>query len=303
MQAMASPKNQAEFIRDVQHFRSVFAAAADDNAQFCTLQERDCATMPLDLQSSFKRTVASAAFGKWFGLESDFPEKGPDNALFFSHASMSYLRGCCAALESLTPPSDVRTVTIVKRLLDAGLADAYLVNSANFGNCMLAVLGAACHSVSTYIVARVAALVSCAALSLQELGDVLTLDGGAVAELDASVSAYSIKQFPIRVVSEVLAFLSIAGVARMIDDGGGVMVVPPHLKPLLLQWAASQGFNELDAHAAIGDSFEALLLLFDLSFSVICFMLKGFVAMPPLINLTALNSGLLSPGRTSSVFE
>ncbi len=265
MQAMATPKNQAEFIRDVQHFRLVFAAADDDNAQFCTLQERKCAAMPSDLQASFKQTVASAAFKKWLGSESDLPEKGFDNALFFSHASMLYVRGCCAALESLSPPNDVRTVTIVKKMLDAGLADVCLVKSATFGNCVLAVLDAACHCVSTYIVARVAALASCAALSLQELGDVLTLDGGAVAELDASVSAYSMKQFPLRVVSEVLAFLSIAGVTCMLDDEGAVMVVPPYLKPLLLHWAASQGFSELDAHTAIGDAFDAFLLLFDLS--------------------------------------
>ncbi len=261
MQAMAAPEARAEFIRDVHHFRSVFATAADNFAQFCTMQERSAAAMPLDFQASFKRVIASAQFAKWFESEDGLRSAGSDNALFFSHASMAYLRGSCAALESLTPTADVRTATIVKRMLDAGLADVCLTETVSLGNCVLAVLDTACQRVSKYIVARVSALVSCAPLSLQELGDVLTLDGGAVGELDASVSAYSIKQFPLRVVSDVLVYLAVLGVARMVDDTGGAVVVPPHLQPLLLQWAASKGFGELDAHTAIGTLFELFVLL------------------------------------------
>ena len=201
---------------------------------------------------------------------------------------MAYLRGSCAALESLTPTADVRTATIVKRMLDAGLADVCLTETVALGNCVLAVLGAACQRVSKYIVARVSALVSCAPLSLQELGDVLTLDGGAVGELDASVSAYSIKQFPLRVVSDVLVYLAVLGVARMVDDTGGAVVVPPHLQPLLLQWSAFQGFGELDAHTAIGDSLYFLFLL------PLDYLFRYFLydITPDAIDL---NSGLLPP--------
>jgi hypothetical protein len=252
MQAMASNETKAEYIRDVQHFRSVFAAAADEQARYSAIHERIITSLPLHASTSIKKAMSGAAFLKWLGSDGDLPEKGSDNALFFSHASTTYVRGCCAALESLSPPNDVRTVTIVKRMLDAGLADVCLVDSVNLRNCVLAVLGAACRNVSKYIVARVVALVACAPLCSQELGDVLTLDGGAVSELDAGVSAYSIKQFPVRVVDDVLGYLALIGVERMENDTGGVMVTPPHIKLLLLQWAASQGFTELDGHAAIG---------------------------------------------------
>jgi hypothetical protein len=190
MLAMASPEVKQGFIRDVQHFRSVFAAAVDENDQFSTMQERTAGSMPLDFQASYQRVIASPSFSKWLGSQSDVCSKGTDNVLFFSNASMSYVRGSCAALESLTPANDVRTVTIVKRMLDAGLADAGLKSAVTLGNCVLAVLDFACQHVSKYIVARIAALVACAPLSLLELRDVLTLDGGAAGELDAGVSAH-----------------------------------------------------------------------------------------------------------------
>ena len=50
MQAMATPEARAEFVRDVHHFRSVFAAAADKFSQFCTMQERSAAARSLDFQ-------------------------------------------------------------------------------------------------------------------------------------------------------------------------------------------------------------------------------------------------------------
>ena len=60
------------------------------------------------------------------------------------------------------------------------------------------------------------------------------------------------RQFPLRVVHDVVGFLTLVGVLHMCDDAGGVLVAPPHIKPLLLAWAAAQGFSELDAHTAIG---------------------------------------------------
>ena len=67
-------------------------------------------------------------------------------------------------------------------------------------------------------------------------------------------------------MSEALEYLSIVGVVRMVDDAGGALVAQPHLKPLLLQWAASQGFTELDAHTAIGDASNNLLHCICISF-------------------------------------
>lgn len=248
IQAMTS----SQVVRDIHHFRSVFAAAADDHAQFHALFERALSIMPFDLQKTVKRIHESASFQKWFGTENDLPNRDSDHVLFFSHSSILHARGSCAALESLTPPNDFGTVTIVKMMLDAGLADVCLVSSVSRSNCVFAVLDAASQAIGEYIVARIAALVSCAHLSLRDLGDILTLDGGAVNELDANVTAYSIKQFPLRVVDDVLVYLAIVGVKCLMDDSGGVFVAPHHTKALLLQWSISHGFSELDAHTAIG---------------------------------------------------
>ncbi len=252
IQAMTSSEVHERVVRDIHHFRSVFAAAADDHAQFQALFERALSIMPFDLQKTVKRIHEGASFQKWFGTENDSPNRDSDHVLFFSHPSILHARGSCAALESLTPPNDFGTVTIVKMMLDAGLADVCLVSSVSRGNCLFAVLDAASKSIGEYIVARIAALVSCAHLSLLDLGDILTLDGGAVSELDANVTAYSIKQFPLRVVDDVLVYLAIVGVKCLLDDSGGVFVAPHHMKPLLLQWSMSHGFSELDAHTAIG---------------------------------------------------
>ena len=262
MQSLASDETRSEYIRDLHHFRSVFAAAVDDQSRLSVLRESSVSSLSARAKTNLKWVVSSTAFEKWLGSDGDLPDKGSDNAFFFSHASMSYVRGSCAALESLHPPNDVRTVSIVKRMLDAGLADAFLIDSVTLNTCLVAVLGAASQAISKHIVARIAALVAVALLSLQELRDVLTLDGTAVGELDASVSAYSIKQFPLRVLDDVLTYLAILGVLRMMNDVGGVLVAPPHIKPLLLQWAATHGFTELDAHTAIGEylHFSSLVL-------------------------------------------
>jgi hypothetical protein len=180
------------------------------------------------------------------------PNKGSDSTYFFSFASMKYVRGCCAVLEGLSPPNDVAVATVAKRFLDFGLADVCLTETLNQSSCMLALLQAACSRISNYILARVSALVSCSLLYPKEVAQLLTLDGGAIGELDASTSAYSIKQFPLQVVNDVLGYLSVLGVARMVDDAGGVVVVPLHLRPLLLKWAASHGYSELDAFTLIG---------------------------------------------------
>ena len=189
MRTLAVPEDRDEFIRDSQHFRAVFAAAADADAAYCVARDREVAAMSREHQMMVKRVCLGAAFEKWLGSERDAPDGGQSDTLVFSHGSMAYVRGCCAALESLTPASDVGAVTIVKKLLDAGLADVCLTSTVSLPNCVLSVLRVACHATSSYIVARLAALVACASLSLQELADVLTLDSGAVAELDASVTS------------------------------------------------------------------------------------------------------------------
>jgi hypothetical protein len=257
LQAMASNESRSEFIRDIQHFRSVFATAADEQARFHAIQER--CTSSFGSNANIKMVMSGTPFLKWLGSDGDLPNKGSENAFFFSHSSMAYVRGCCAALESLSPPNDFRVVTIVKRMLDAGLADACLIGSVNFKSCLLAVLEAACRIVRVYIVARIVSLASCAPLSPHELVDILTLDGDAVGELDPGVSAYSIKQFPLRVVDDVLNYLGILGVVLMENDAGGVLVVPPHIKLSMLEWAATKGFTEHDAHSAIGQYWNVLL--------------------------------------------
>ena len=60
------------------------------------------------------------------------------------------------------------------------------------------------------------------------------------------------RQFPLRVVHDVISFIALLGVFHMRDDAAGVVVTPPHIKPLLLVWAAEKGFSELHAHTAIG---------------------------------------------------
>jgi hypothetical protein len=88
--------------------------------------------------------------------------------------------------------------------------------------------------------------------TLQSRGEALVGVLGGCYDLDANVTAYSIKQFPLRVVDDVLVYLAIVGVKCLLDDSGGVFVAPHHTKALLLQWSISHGFSELDAHTAIG---------------------------------------------------
>ena len=109
--------------------------------------------MSREQQGMMQRVLHGVAFNKWFGSDRDAPDGGGGDALVFSHGSMSYVRGCCAALEGLTPAGDAGVVTIVKKMLDAGvvdvcLPDLCLPSSLSLGNCVLVVLKAACRSIS-----------------------------------------------------------------------------------------------------------------------------------------------------------